>query len=59
MLNDTDAYARGCEAGRLLLPAGLNPYPLGSAQYAEWERGRMNMLGAHLVNVAKLAGMTA
>lgn len=34
------AFTEGRIAGNLDRAAGLNPYDLGSEEYAEWERGR-------------------
>lgn len=33
------ALIEGQHAARLRLAAGLNPYPVGSDEYAEWYRG--------------------
>ena len=35
-----DAFIAGRQAGLLSLPAGVNPYPMGSDEAAEWNRGR-------------------
>lgn len=36
-----DAFILGRQAGLLCLPAGVNPYPMGSDEAAEWNRGRL------------------
>lgn len=38
-----DAFIKGRQAGLVQVPAGANEYPLGSPEYAEWERGRSSV----------------
>jgi hypothetical protein len=40
---EQEAFINGRGAGVLRLPAGLNPHPLGTAEYSEWERGRSSV----------------
>lgn len=50
------AFSEGQRAGHLLLSPSLNPYPQDSELAREWERARMNTLGANLamrVNAAR------
>lgn len=40
-----DAYIEGVRSGKLGHGAGMSPYPLGSPEYAEWNRARLNTIG--------------
>lgn len=54
-----DALIEGQQAGRLQLPAGLNPYKVGTAEYAEWYRGWLAATARSLLQVADLARRVA
>lgn len=44
----SEAYVRGRRDGKARLAPGLNPYPDGSAEHIEWERGRMSAVSEGL-----------
>lgn len=45
----------GAQAGAMDLPAGLNPYPLGTSEYVEWDRRRVAVSVARLNNFRRVA----
>lgn len=44
-----DAFMDGQRQGLVGIAAGLNPYQLGTPEYAEWERGRFTAFGTLLL----------
>lgn len=43
-MSASEAFIEGQRAGFLQLPAGLNKYEPGTAEHAEWERGRLQSM---------------
>jgi hypothetical protein len=42
---EQEAFSEGLRAGRLRLPAGLSPYPIGSDLHKQWFRGWFSEVG--------------
>ena len=53
------AFSDGQRAGHLHLSPSLNPYPDNSELAREWERARMNTLGAALASTLDAARRVA
>lgn len=49
---EQEALIEGQQAGRLLLPAALNPFPFGTTEHSEWERGRLTAIAQYARRVA-------
>lgn len=47
-----EATTEGQRAGRLMLPASLNPYAPGTEDHAEWERVRFQTQARHFARRA-------
>ena len=49
---EVDAEMEGARVGANFGAAGVNPHPLGTAEYLAWERGRLNAIGRLLSRAA-------